>query len=471
MDLLRQRLGFEADLEFGLRARVGRTLELSRVAVAAVDVPELDDVADLVAEDLRRLDGNTTPESLAKIDVYLRGLLERLRLRGGIRHPLLDPFLKEGGRQWFIWGGRPPGLPPFTPGQGRPTFFTAASKGDLDSLTALSITPTWAVDWAVRSLGVEPAIGRDLNINAMTLLATHTDAVEESSGPSGRIWGLRRRAIRVWDVVDDDGEDETIAGVRCELCGARHPVPPHTVHDWTDTPCLRYRCSGAYVPDVPNGANYYRTLYRSGVTRRVVTGEHTGLLDRSKREDLEQAFKSGTSPDAPNVITATPTLEMGIDIGDLSAVMLTSVPRNPASYIQRVGRAGRKSGNSLITTFVRTDTHGLYYLSEPEAMISGDVRPPNCYLDAVETLQRQYVAYVLDRMADLTIDSDPLPREIGPLMHDGLDADSTLRRVIDASMLDSTARRRLPRTVRPSPCARHTGPNSASSRPVASNLR
>ena len=162
------------------------------------------------------------------------------------------------------------------------------------------------------------------------------------------------------------------------------------------------------------------------------------------------AFKAGTAPDAPNVITATPTLEMGIDIGDLSAVMLTSVPRNPASYIQRVGRAGRLTGNSLITTFVRTDTHGLYYLSDPEAMISGDVRPPNCYLDAVETLERQYIAYLIDRMADLTLEAEPLPQQIGALMKAGLDEGATLLQLVDASKLQPGTRRRLPRPVRSS---------------------
>ena len=90
---------------------------------------------------------------------------------------------------------------------------------------------------------------------------------------------------------------------------------------------------------MPRPVNYSRDLYRNGRVTRVVTGEHTGLLKRAPREDLEAAFKAGTAPDAPNVLTATPTLEMGIDIGDLSSVMLTSVPRNPASYIQRVGRS------------------------------------------------------------------------------------------------------------------------------------
>ena len=40
----------------------------------------------------------------------------------------------------------------------------------------------------------------------------------------------------------------------------------------------------------------------------------------------------------PTCLVATPTLEMGIDIGDLSTVMLSSLPVSVSSYVQRVGR-------------------------------------------------------------------------------------------------------------------------------------
>ena len=69
------------------------------------------------------------------------------------------------------------------------------------------------------------------------------------------------------------------------------------------------------------------------------------LLPTKTRLDYETAFKrGGTDPQAPNVLVATPTLEMGIDIGDLSTVMLGSLPRSVSSYLQRVGRAGRLTG-------------------------------------------------------------------------------------------------------------------------------
>lgn len=440
VEALRSRLGFEVDLEFGLRARVGRTLELSRAVAAAVEIPDIEAVHDLIVEDLTQLWGQVPDGVLDGLTGYVRGLVERLRLRGGLRHPLLQPYLEDNGREWLVWGGRPDGLPPFARGQSRPRFFTSAPRGDFDSLTTAGAPATWLADWAVRSLGVDLSAGAQINQRVMAMLANQSDAVTVTEGSAGKVYALDRRFVVVHDVVDDDDADPTPAGVRCSLCGSRHPAPPEEVVRWVLTPCLRYRCTGSYVVDEPGPANYYRRLYRSGVTRRVVTGEHTGLLRGKAREDLERAFREGTAPDAPNVIASTPTLEMGIDIGDLSAVLLANVPRSPASYVQRAGRAGRATGNSLITTFAGTDTHGLYYLSDPEAMLAGEIRPPDCYLDAIDTLKRQYVAYLLDRVADLTIDATPIDRTISAALRNAFDDGGLFRRLVDASCLDPVHR-------------------------------
>jgi hypothetical protein len=150
----------------------------------------------------------------------------------------------------------------------------------------------------------------------------------------------------------------------------------------------------------PTDTNYYRRLYRDGRIRRVVAAEHTGLLTRQQRERVETGFKDGGRPDAPNLLAATPTLEMGIDIGDLSAVMLTAVPPKQTNYVQRVGRAGRRTGNAFITTFAEGDPRSLYFLHDPELMIAGEIPAPNCYLDAIEILHRQYLAFLIDRAAE-----------------------------------------------------------------------
>ncbi|MGO2096760.1 MAG: helicase-related protein, partial [Candidatus Microbacterium stercoravium] len=120
-----------------------------------------------------------------------------------------------------------------------------------------------------------------------------------------------------------------------------------------------------------------RGLYDGGQMRRVVAREHTGLLEAETRLDYENAFKSSAeNPSAPNVLVATPTLEMGIDIGDLSTVMLAGLPRSVASYLQRVGRAGRLTGNSLSIATVTGRGDQLPRMGDPLSVINGAVRPP-----------------------------------------------------------------------------------------------
>src|SRR5699024_11075025 len=90
---------------------------------------------------------------------------------------------------------------------------------------------------------------------------------------------------------------------------------------------------------------------------------------------------------------------MGIDIGTLSTVMLSSMPRSVANYIQRVGRAGRTSGNSLIMAFVQGRGEHLPKLNDPLSIINGEVTPPSTYLSADEILRRQFLAFCGDILA------------------------------------------------------------------------
>ncbi len=88
---------------------------------------------------------------------------------------------------------------------------------------------------------------------------------------------------------------------------------------------------------------------------RVVAREHTGVLETDDRHRIEDGFIKKETRWAPNLISATPTLEMGIDIGDLSTMLLCSVPPEEANYVQRMGRSGRRDGNALIWCLQRRD--------------------------------------------------------------------------------------------------------------------
>ncbi|MEZ5249962.1 MAG: helicase-related protein [Ilumatobacteraceae bacterium] len=326
---------------------------------------------------------------------------------------------REGGRQHpGGCGAAAAGMPVFLPDQSRPSFFTTEKTNDrLDSLYALTKTPSWLIDWATRSMHLPPGEARDLNVAVVEQLALNGHLQPTVSAKGNSVYALDPRLVTLGHVHQHEGAWDN---VRCDACSFMWMPPASEIAHWEGTPCLRYRCTGRFERVVNRESSYYRRLYLSGM-RRVVTDEHTGMLDRASRERVETAFKTGGQPDSPNVLTCTPTMELGIDIGDLSAVMLTSVPRSPAAYIQRAGRAGRLTGNSLVVSFMPTEPRALYYLTEPKNMLAGEVRPPNCYLDAIEILRRQYLAFLIDKSARGEIAAPPMPQRMGLAVPKGLD--------------------------------------------------
>lgn len=70
-----------------------------------------------------------------------------------------------------------------------------------------------------------------------------------------------------------------------------------------------------------------------------------GSLAVSQRRDAERAFTEGSDC----VIVATSAMELGIDIGDLDRVLQINCPDSIASFLQRMGRTGRRGGAANCT--------------------------------------------------------------------------------------------------------------------------
>ncbi|MEV4322374.1 DEAD/DEAH box helicase [Microbispora rosea] len=399
-NLIGERLAFAAVMELGLRSRNGRTLELTRTAAAEVVLADSARIAALARDAHTATSGMVELQSDDRYLVFVRGLLERLRYRGAVKHAWLDRWIGNAGTSRYnaIWGRRPDGMPAFPRGVSAPTFLLdrMKRKSEFDRIDS---DQGWSQDWATRCLALTRGQGGEYLSRLLPLLAAEGVVAKRTAddGATG-VYGLHPGHIQAHLLEDEHVDD---AGIGCDRCAWQQTLPPHLVKDWYGQPCPRYRCGGSLTDrgSRDHRSDYYRRLYRGEGVFRVVTAEHTGALTRRQREQTEERFREGARYSDPNVLSCTPTLELGIDIGELSAVILASLPPGPANYVQRVGRAGRRTGNAFLVTMVGRSPRDLYFLEEPRDMIAGEIVPPGSYLSAVEILRRQYAAHLVDLCA------------------------------------------------------------------------
>jgi len=396
VDLIDQRLAYEVQNEFGLQAGIGRSLSRTGAVAVALDPARIDRAVAALLEPMQ----NEVP-GLRDLDEptlrrFVVGFLHHLRRRGGILSDSLPAtFINTGGGSFYGFK-QAPHLPAFGRNSRLPTLLVDRSvgRGRFDTFGGRD-GRGWYARWTVRCLGRGAALTTDAASVASVLLPglVRAGLLRQTEGKRGElIRGLDEGAL----LLLTDGQH-----VRCTRCGTSRFVAPGELPVWDGMPCVTAACDGQLTPSEAPPRDYFARLYATGDLQRIFTAEHTGLLDRQTREEVETQFKAD-GPDArkpwyPNLLSCTPTLEMGIDIGDLSTAVLCSVPPRQSSYLQRIGRAGRRDGNSLVLTVANARPHDNYFFAAPEEMMEGDVEPPGVFLDAAAVLERQLTAFCFDR--------------------------------------------------------------------------
>ena len=135
--------------------------------------------------------------------------------------------------------------------------------------------------------------------------------------------------------------------------------------------------------------------------------EHSAQLDPRENRRLQDLFKAG----ARNILSATTTLELGIDIGGLNGVLMGNVPPGKANYLQRAGRAGRRAdGSSIVTTFSRPRPFDREVFRRIGDYLGMPLRRPLVFLDRERVVRRHLHAFLLGEF---------FRRVYGPSLHVG----------------------------------------------------
>jgi len=127
-----------------------------------------------------------------------------------------------------------------------------------------------------------------------------------------------------------------------------------------------------------NGPERQRNFRNVLLPRRWPLRDGDGNIMRDEDGEVRYHESDRFWPEAEKIdlLAVTTTMEVGIDIGPLQAVLQANMPPQRFNYQQRVGRAGRRGqAYSAALTVCRAKSHDLTYFRNPSA-ITGDVPPP-----------------------------------------------------------------------------------------------
>jgi len=391
------RVSWELFSEFGYNSIIGRTLEKTGSSVPYHKIGDLKQIYQIIkpwleAETLL----SVTEEQFIQLTY---GFLHRLRTRGGIAHPFLDKFRTDKSNYFLIHHRANPEHP-FIHSFGKSTRLpklisaTRNTNSDIFDRCNTAGQTDWYSRYYKKSLILARAdIAADFYSKLVELLTNYGILDKKTNANRDDNYALNPQKLYI--------SKEPVL-LECSECGHKMTVALEVKESVIGTRCLSYRCdSGVYREAAVSSRkfSYYRQVYSRQYSPRIYAAEHTGILTRKVREEREKSFKLRPAYDSLNALIATSTLEMGIDIGDLTSTVNADIPPQPANFLQRVGRAGRSVGSALIVNFARKKSHDQYYFADPMQMMSGEVNTPGCYLEAKEILKRHFMAFCFDSWA------------------------------------------------------------------------
>ena len=352
----RKYLRFQVLREVALSSR--QALGLEPWGRMKVEYEGLDASLPWIQENAHRL--GISPERLREGVASVLDYLRRKRVLHDPEHEIFTKWWMEGDRE-IQQGYLPSFLAPNGTKLRRDATEKAAQVTQWLSASGDTTMRQVARKWGVAAEAVEPFLENFFDFLVERGLLVPVRLKGSWGRPLPNVHG-------VYQVSADRLRLNRNQGVRrCRSC--RRTTTRDVPHDR----CPAWRCDGVIEWVREDDDNYDLNLL-DGAYSMLRPEEHTAMVPQAERERLENLFKGAS--DAVNCLVCTPTLELGIDIGQLDSVLMRNVPPLPANYWQRAGRAGRRHRMAVDITYCRPVSHDRAYFAEPLKLLAGRIDPP-----------------------------------------------------------------------------------------------
>lgn len=189
---------------------------------------------------------------------------------------------------------------------------------------------------------------------------------------------------------------------KCSACGLKQ-------HYVVKNKCTAFGCYGQVLEctpeDVSAKRNHYIHSYTAVESNIVTAREHTASLSTDLREKIESNFFDSKV----NVLSCTTTMEVGVDLGELEAVVNLNVPPGVANYQQRTGRAGRRAQAApFCVTIARNSHYDRVVFSDFKTYLEKQAADPVVCLTNSTIIQRHQLSILLAGFLKSSISLDRL---------------------------------------------------------------
>lgn len=154
------------------------------------------------------------------------------------------------------------------------------------------------------------------------------------------------------------------------------------VSEWIEKNLFDQKAAGVF------GVMNYRVLASKPI---FISAEHSAQQSSEDLDRYEKEFNDGKI----NILSCSTTMEMGVDIGGITEVVMNNVPPKSSNYLQRAGRAGRRSETkALALTVCAPNPIGTHTWNNPYYPITHVTETPLLKLESRQLIQRHVNAMV-----------------------------------------------------------------------------